>query len=526
VSISPAGNHIAFIGVRNGTQQLYVRALDSPEAMPMAGTEGAYCTPTFSPDGQSIAFFDPGASELKKIALRGGSPGTLAAAGGIYGATWGEDDVIIYADHDAHALRTVAGAGGKSVSLTQVDARKGETNHRWPMFLPGGKAFLFAIEHGENPDNAEIVVQQLDTGQRRLLVQGGTYPQYVPTGYLAFVRGAKLLAIPFDVVRSEVKGQAITVSEDVQESGSGASQFGLSSQGSLVYVPLSKTQSRLLWVGRDGTERLLAARMRNNVDLQLSPDGRQVAIELDGQIWLYDLSRDAWTRLTFEGEVNLFPRWSPDGKWIAFESDKAGIPNVFRQRADGSGGLEQLTDSKYEVGPSSWSPDGRLLAFVQGDPVTRDDIWILRLSDRKSWPFLQTQFDEGFAAFSPDGKWLAYLSNESGRSEVYVRPFPGPGGKYQISADGGNEPAWNPKGKELFYRSGNKMMAVEVTTRPSFSASRPRVLFEGRYGSSGGPPAVSRDGQRFLMQQQGEAAQINVVLNWFEELKRRAPPAT
>jgi serine/threonine-protein kinase len=533
VSISPAGNQIAFIGMRNGTRQLYVRALDSPAAMPMAGTEGAYCTPIFSPDGQSLAFFDVVTQELKKIAAQGGPPLTLVKAGGMLGATWGGNDEIVYSDVDFAGLKRIPSAGGTPVSLTQVDASKGETAHRWPAFLPGGNAFLFTIMHGQNPEDAQIVAQRLDTGQRRQLVQGGTFPQYAPAGYLAYVHRGKLLAVPFDVKALQVRGQPVPVSEDVQESGFGASQFGLSSQGSLVYVPPNRAQRKLLWVSRNGTEQLLAARAQNYGGFRLSPDGRRVAVEVDDQIWLYDLSRDVMTRFTFRGDVNRFPLWSPDGKWLAFQSNKDGPWNVFWQRADGSGEPERLTTSMYENVPVSWSPDGNLLAFVEDNAVTRSDIWILRISDRKVWPILQTQFSEGAPVFSPDGNWLAYLSDESGRYEVYVRPYPGPGAKYQVSTEGGVEPMWNPKGNELFYRSGNKMIATEVITQSSFAVGEARELFEGPYAtvarrvSEGAGYDVSGDGVRFLMDKQsGEATHINVVLNWFEELKRRVPSAT
>jgi Tol biopolymer transport system component len=237
--------------------------------------------------------------------------------------------------------------------------------------------------------------------------------------------------------------------------------------------------------------------------------------------------------LTFEGNSNLNPVWTPDGKRIAFTSNKEGPQNLFWQRADGTGGLERLTTSEYVNTPSSWSPDGQLLAFWEVNATTGWDIWMVRISDRKAQPFLQTPFNESVPRFSPDGRWLAYISNESGRYEIYVQPYPGPGGKWQISTEGGTEPAWNHNGRELFYRSGDKMMAVDIVAQPSFAAGKPRMLFQGPYERS---PAtspnydVSPDGQRFLMLKPantGESAptQINVVLNWFEELKRRVPPA-
>jgi Tol biopolymer transport system component len=260
-----------------------------------------------------------------------------------------------------------------------------------------------------------------------------------------------------------------------------------------------------------------------------------VAIEeQESQVWVYDLTRETLTRLTFDGNRNYSSAWTPDGKRIAFQSNKEGASNIFWQLADGSGGLERLTKSEYTHNPISWSPDGQLLAFSEVNPDTGFDIWVLRLRDRKAQPFLRTPSNESAPRFSPDGHWLAYVSNESGRNEIYVQPYPGPGGKWQISTEGGVEPLWNSNGRELFYRTGDKMMAVGIDTRPSFSAGKPRLLFEGKYQP---PPFtspnydVTSDGQRFLMlkpSEAGEAAptQINVVLNWFEELKRRVPTGT
>jgi eukaryotic-like serine/threonine-protein kinase len=258
--------------------------------------------------------------------------------------------------------------------------------------------------------------------------------------------------------------------------------------------------------------------------------------EQETQIWLYDFARDTLTRFTFGGNFNQTPVWTPDGKRIAFRSNKEGPNNIFWQLADGSGGLERLTTSDYTHVPRSFSPDGQLLAFAEINANTGYDIWVLRLSDpsagsgqvRKAQPFLRTPFTESGPSFSPDGHWLAYISDESGRYEIYVQPYPGPGGKYQISTDGGTEPAWNPNGRELFYRSGEKMMAVDITTQPSFSAGKPKMLFQGPYAPSSATFPfydVSPDGQRFLMikpnEQTPSVTQIVVVQNWFEELKQK-----
>ncbi len=348
------------------------------------------------------------------------------------------------------------------------------------------------------------------------------------------------MAVPFDPQRLTATGEAVPVVEGVLQSPiTGAAQYSISATGSLVYVPggIRSAQSKLVWVSRNGAEQPLVAPGRSYMFPKLSPDGRRLAVnivEQETQVWVHDLSRETLTRLTFEGTTNAAPVWTPDGKRIAFQSNKEGPQNIFWQMADGSGGLERLTTSQYLNAAVSWSPDGQLLAFLEINPTTQRDIWVLRLSDRKAQPFLQTRFNETAPRFSPDGRWLAYISDESGRFEIYVQPYPGPGGKWQISTEGGTEPMWNPNGRELFYRSGDKMMAVDIASQPSFSAGTPRMLFEGRYETPIVPIDnydVSLDGQRFLMlkpseQAQAAPTQINVVLNWFEELKRRVRTET
>jgi Tol biopolymer transport system component len=324
----------------------------------------------------------------------------------------------------------------------------------------------------------------------------------------------------------------------LQSTFSGAAQYSFSDTGSLVYVPegVQANQRMLVWVSRNGAEQALVAPARAYRGPRLSTDGREVAVAVEGQeteVWLYDLSRETLTRLTFQGSTNYDPVWTRDGKRITFHST-TGLTGLYWQLADGSGGLERLSEASGT--PNSWSPDGQLLAFSGNSGTTGQDIWVLRMGDRKAQPIRRTLFNEGAAQFSPDGHWLAYASNESGHYEIYVQPFPGPGGKWQVSTEGGTEPLWNPNGRELFYRSADKMMAAVITTQPSFSAGKPKVLFSGPYQPSPNPvPSanydVSPDGQRFLMLKPGGSAvaaptQINVVLNWFEELKQKVPPGT
>ena len=540
VALSPDGTRLVYVARQGGIQQLYLRAMDSLEAKPISGTEEA-TAPFFSPDSQWIGFFAGG--KLKKISVSGGAALLLADAAYFGGASWGSQGMIAFTPTpNVSALQQVADEGGAPRPLSHFES--GDVSHRWPEFLPGGKAVLFAAgPTAVTFTNAQVAVQSVGTGQRRNLIQRGMSPRYASSGHLVYAQGGSLMAVSFDPQRLEVTGTAVPVVDGVLQSPvTGAAQYTISATGSLIYVPggVQATQLSLVWVNRHGAEQPIAAPEHAYFTPRLSPDGRRVAVGItdsDSQIWLYDLSRDTMTRFTFDGDYNPVPAWTPDGKRIAFESNKEGTPNLFWQLADGNGGLERLTTSDYIQVPMSWSPDGKLLAFMEVNPITGVDIWVLRTGDpsagsgqiRKSQPFLRTPFSEGAPAFSPDGRWLAYISNESGRYEVYVQPYPGPGGKWQISTEGGTEPKWNPGGRELFYRSGEKMMAVDVATQSGFAAGKPRMLFEGRYELS---PVqsdnydVSSDGQRFLMLKptaQAAPTQINVVLNWFEELKQKVP---
>jgi serine/threonine protein kinase/Tol biopolymer transport system component len=544
VALSPDGTHLAYVARQGGTQQLYLRAMDSLESKPIPGTEGAV-NPFFSPDGQWLAFFV--GNKLKKVSVSGGAALTLGDAATPRGASWGSQGMIAFAPTTAGALWQVPDAGGTPQPLTRFE--KGDASHRWPESLPGGKAVLFAAgPSGITFSNAQVAVQLVGAGDRRNLIQAGTQPRYAPSGHLVYAQGGSLMAVPFDPQRLTATGAAVPMVEGVLQSPStGAAQYSISTTGSLVYVlgGVQSAQSTLVWVNRNGAEQHVSALARAYVFPRLSPDGRRIAVtivEQEAQVWLYDLSRETLTRLTFEGSVNQNSVWTPDGKRIAFASNKEGPLNIFWQLADGSGGLERLTTSDYTQAPVTWSPDGQLLGFGEVNPTMGRDIWVVRMGDpsagsgqvRKAQPFLQTRFDEAVPRFSPDGRWLAYVSDESGHYEIYVQPYPGPGEKWQISTEGGTEPVWNPNGRELFYRSGDKMMAVDIATHPSFTAGKPRMLFEGRYEPAPFPNAnydVSPDGQRFLMPKPSEQAQaaptqINVVLNWFEELKRRVPAGT
>jgi len=531
VAISPDGTLLAYVAKHAGTRQIYLRALDSLEAKPLAGTEGA-STPFFSPDGQSLGFVAGG--YLKRISVNGGVALTLGNAPVPGGATWGASGRIIFVPSTASILEQIPDGGGTPQVLTHF--AQGEGGQLWPELLPGEKALLFVSAEGVA--RPRIVARSLSSGERHDLALSGTAPHYATSGHLIYAQGGTLMAAPFDQQQLQITGGPVPVVEGVMQIGFGGGvQYALSRTGSLVYVPgATPAAERLVWVSRNGTEQALAAPPHGYITPRISPDGRRAAMTIAEQdnnnVWLYDFGRDTLTRLTFGGGVNQTPAWTPDGKRIAFTSNKEGPLNVFWQPADGSGGMERLTTSGYTEVPRSFSPDGQSLAFIDLGAATGYDISVLRLSDRKVQPFLQTPTNESVPSFSPDGHWLAYISDESGRFEVYVQPYPGPGGKYQVSTEGGTEPVWNPNGKELFYRSGDKMMAAEISTQPGFSVGKPKMLFQGPYVPT--PFTfpnydVSPDGQRFLMIKQSEQSasltQIVVVQNWFEELKRRVPTA-
>ena len=535
IALSPDGTHLAYVATQEGIDtsapRLYLRTMDNPEARPIPGTETA-STPFFSPDGQWVGFFSR--NKMKKVSVSGGAIITLCDASGIYrGASWGSNGTIVFNLNGILGLSEVPASGGIPKSLTSPNSASGESLLAWPEFLPGARSVLFAAGRGPTlGTSAHIVVRSEQTGERRELI-GGSSPRYASTGHLIYAQSGTLMAVPFDEKRLTLTNSPTPVLENIWQSPVyGMAQYSFSDTGSLIYLSggLQGVQRKLVWVDRKGVEQPLSAPPRPYRMPRISPDGRRISLGgVDADIWVYDLSRDTLTRLTFLGGNTAV--WSPDGKHVAFASNAGkGNTNVYWQLADGSGTAEPLTTfAKNSHTAGSWSPDGQHLAFEEVNPATGYDVWILSLSDHKAQPFLQTQFNEGAPEFSPDGRWLAYVSDESGRYEIYVQPFPGPGGKWQISTDGGTEPRWAGNG-ELFYRSGDKMMGVETTLKPSFSAGKPKVIFEGQYVPTVATKAsydVTPDGQRFLMvkesKQESAATQINVVLNWFEELKQKVP---
>jgi Tol biopolymer transport system component len=537
VALSPDGTHLAYVASQGGTQRLYLRSMDSLETKSISDTEGAF-NPFFSPDGQELGFFTGGT--LKKVSVSGGAALAIGDASRVpLGASWGNQRRIAFVPSLGSPVQQISETGGGPQSLTRLE--KGGYVHGWPEILPDGKAVLFVAATGKE---LGVATQSLRTGERRSLIPWGTQPRYLPPGYLVYAQfytrlAVPVMAAPFDPQRLALTGPPVPVIEGVRHHAStGAAQYSVSATGSLVFVPggAEAAPSTLVWVDRKGGEYALPAPAHVYYSPRLSPDGRRLAVtinEADLNIQVDDLARNTLTRLTFQGIANGSPVWRPrDGKQIAFSSNTAGRRNLFWQLADFSVGPDPLTSGDNEKTPTSWSPDGQLLAFTEHNPTTGYDISVLRISDRRAESFLGTAFNEAAAQFSPDGRWLAYVSDRSGRYETYLQSYPGPGPTRQISTDGGTEPVWNRNGRELFYRCGNKMMAVDISTQRGFAASTPHLVFEGPYllAQTPSPPYydVSPDGQRFLMlkpigQAQPAPTQINVVLNWTEELKQRVP---
>jgi eukaryotic-like serine/threonine-protein kinase len=528
LAVSADGTRIVYVAAGGGARQLYVRPLDRFAATPIPGTEGAE-NPFFSPDGQWIAFVAD--SKLKKVSLGGGPPVILAESRAALGGSWGPDDTILFTTDFTSGIWKVSAKGGEPQRVTAPDPTRRERAQLWPRFLPGGKTALFTIWTGTSWDEARIAVVDLATGKHRTVLEGGTDARYAPTGQLVYERGGSLLAVPFDTKRMEVTGSPATVLTGVRSGmNNGESHFDFSQEGSLAYLPggLQAEERTLVWLDRRGAAVPVLETPRPYADPVLSPDGRRLALTVEGatfDVWVYELDRGTLTRLSFGGDDSE-PTWSRDGRRIAWTSSRGGRQNVFWRAADGSGAEERLTTSDHPQRPQSFSADGKFLAFVDVDPSTGDDLWLLPLDgDRKPVVFLKTPFNEGQAQFSPDGKWIAYTSNESGRNEVYVTPFPRPGGKLQISIDGGSQPTWSPAGRELFYRKEDKLLAVLVETKVGLTAGKPSVLFEGKFVGGYDP---TPDGQRFVMMRSNEAQsapkQINVLLGWFEDLERRVAP--
>ena len=505
-----------------------MRQIDQLEAVPLEGGIGV--NPFFSPDGNSVGFYGGRAADdnLYRVSILGGQPVTLSEdLKGILGASWGPDETIVLASLQPGPLFRLSATGGERQPVTEL--AEGETAHRWPEFLPGGDAVLFTVVRGGNvgSENMEIWVLDLNSNERTLLIPDGSNPHYVATGHVVYGVGGTLRAAPFDLDGLAITGEPIPVLEGVVTFPTGAAHFSVGLDGSLAYVAGGAgTPRSLVWVDREGQPTPFVAESADYMLPQLSPtDETRAAVQISGDIWICESGRACRPFTTNGGS---YPVWTPDGAHVAFSSYREGDLDLYWKPADGSGGAERLLEREGGQWPTSWSPDGKLLAFTDGPGVVGEDIFLLPVGGEPE-KFLATPARERTPRFSPNGRWLAYRSDQARQDRLYVRPYPGPGGEELVSLEGGEEPAWARDGGELFFRDGSRMMAVEVGDGETFSPGVPRLLFEG-YEKRGGTTNydVTRDGQRFLMIMSPEdesetGPEIHVVLNWTEELTRLVP---
>jgi serine/threonine-protein kinase len=523
-TLSPDGTRVAVLGVRSGLRQVFVRRLDQFEMLPLRGTEIANSL-FFSPDGRAVGFIS-GDLSLKKVSLTDGLVTTLDHdVDYISGGTWGADDRITFGR--GGALWQVPASGGPVTQLTSLDSGKRELLHAWPTVLAGGKVVLFTSITGSSRGAAHIEALSVASGHRRVIVESGRFPLYAPSGHLIVFRDGALLAAPFDTGRLELTGPFARVIENLAvDATMGAPLAALSTSGSLVYAPGDVGTSRLVWVSRQGVDQSITETARRYLYPRLASDGRRIAVAAEGDLWIQDIARATFTRLTSDRTVgNAFPVWTPDGTRVVFRTPTG----MQWTAADGSGRAQPIAGSRSVADyPSSVSPDSDTLAFIRQTAETSGDVYVLSLrGGSQPRPVVATAAYEGGPQFSPDGRWLAYASDESGQMQVYVRPFPGPDRRWQVSTEGGSQPLWNRNGKELFYRNGNRMMAVSVSLGGELALSQPRQLFEQRYVSQNITIAnydVSTDGQQFeMIKDEAGSGRLNVVLNWFTELQQRVP---
>ena len=545
IALTPDGRRVMFVGSPAGSpakSQVYERALDRGDATPLAGTEGA--TAVFvSPDAQWVAFVAD--NKLKKVPISGGAAAIMCElpAGPFWGASWGEDGNVYFAGRGG--IFKVTSAGGMPTAITAVDPLKGD-RQLLPQLLPGGKALLFTAL-------PNIVLLTLGDGTQRTLIEG-TDGRYVDTGHLVYMKSGTLMAVPFDLESRQVTGAPVALIDGVMHgvnAGNGndetqVGQFSISKSGTLVYAPggiVPNRKATLTWVDRRGVAQPLAgASGRAFYNPRLSPDGRKIltAIRREGSrdtdVWVYDTERGTTTRLTPDG--GSYPLWSPDGARVVYSYGRNSAANLYMISADGSGKPERLTTSDVPQTPTSWSAGANAIAFLQRPTPDTFGIYVLPMdgpSARTPSLFLESRDAFSFPEFSPDGRWMAYASSESGRSEVYVQPFPGPGPKIQVSTAFGGEPIWTAHGRELLFRGATP------SVMPTFSAAIdsltplrvgvPRALFEsksGEYDRTVPDRAwdATADGQRLLLVRNDPTGDkpvtsLHVALNWTEELKRR-----
>jgi eukaryotic-like serine/threonine-protein kinase len=531
MAISPDGRRLTFVATSDGMPRLWLRPLDTATAQPLPGTEGA-SYPFWSPDSRSLGFFAGG--KLQRIDIGGGQPQILANAAGGRGGTWSRDDVILFAVGfvtRSNALLRVSASGGPTAPVTRL--LPNQTNHRFPHFLPDGRHFLF-FSQGSG-ETQGVYLSALDSSETTRLTSADTAAAYMPPGYVLYMRRGTLLAQRLDLPARALSGDPQTVADPVGWDGAiGLGAFSVSATGVVAHRASGPGRRQLVWFDRTGKPAgVIGAPDEDSLQYpELSNDGHRIAIDRTVQnnrdIYLVDLGR-APRRLTFHAGFDLTPVWSPDGGRIVFRSSRKGPYDLYQKSSNLEGTETPLYESPEDKTPSDWSPDGQLLLYTHQDPETGYDLFVLPLAGGdgglKPRAFIQTQSDESQAAFSHDGHWVAYQSNEGGQFNVWLQPFPGPGGQRQVSPAGGASPRWRPDGRELYYLSPDaRLMAVPIRRQgATLEPGDPQVLFQTRLttpfsGVAGNVRPqydVAADG-RFLMNITVEetTSPIAIILNW------------
>ena len=530
-TLSPDGRRIVF-GARgpDGKTQLWVRALDSPAAQPLAGTEGGVRFPFWSPDSRTIAFFADG--KLKRMDVTGGPTLALADAPNPVGGSWSPQGVIVFSPKFEGAFQRVGAGGGVPKAATRQEPGH---NYYFPWFLPDGRHFLFADQGQTGSRDIVLRIGALDSLETKALGPANSNAVY-SNGYVLYLRQTTLLAQPYDEKRLATTGDAVPFAEQVRTMSPSITLgiFSVAREGLLAYQAAGAGADQLTWFDRSGRPVGTLGDPGEFASVEFSPDRKRVAVTLRGQdddIWIYDVARGLPTRFTYSPSMERVPVWSPDGRSIVYASNAKGHFDLYRKSADGTGNEELLyADGEYKI-PSSWSPDGKLLLFWGSEPNALSDIWVLPIgapsgssSGSKPFRWLATPFREAAAQLSPDGHWVTYESNESGRNEIYAAPFSGQGSKPRISNGGGRYPRWRADGKEIFYLGPGMLMAAEVSVKGgNIEVGAVRSLGipvrAGNYRYD-----VSLDGQRFLVaapREQKSPAPLTLVQNWTTLLKKK-----